>query len=515
MVMQQYHANSTGNAVDKSRPGEVELFSNLLDSVTDGIGLLDKKFSLVYCNSRLSVLLNGKYGVVLGRKIYLNKGLKGTTLRKIYRQLIKAESWQGAFPAIGGGIKVVLSRFYLPISASETSLGEARFMLMVSDHSETLKQQRELSEARKLAENSDRAKIEFLSSMSHELRTPLNAVLGFTQLLQLEDNYSEEQKDHLNEIMSASQYLLKLINEILALSRIEHEQGEIKLFKESITLENLLAECISLVEPLARKANIKILHGKSNVILEGDRVRLKQVLLNLLSNAIKYNQSGGKVVILSFYHNSGSVRIEVQDSGLGIPTQLQGTIFNPFERLGVKNKQAEGTGIGLMITRRLVNLMKGKVGVVSAPGSGSIFFLDFPAKSTNYNEFCTQLSGNCRSIIWIGDDSATRQFAERLIGLRPALALYHAHDIVGAVEMSARLVPDLVFLCVNDSPGQLGEVAAEARDLLGNIPTIAVIDSGASTEEQLNMDLGFAACLTVPLSAIEFIEIIDRHLADD
>lgn len=512
MYMQQYHAHVTDNAVDENTAGEVEVFRNLLDSMADGIGLLDKNFRLVYCNTRLNALLDGGHSVALGSKVNLDTDLETTEPGEIYQQLVRGESWQGILPAIGNGVRVVVSRMDFSISASATSLVNAHFMLLVSDYSDTLKQQKELSEANNLAEKSERAKSEFLSRMSHELRTPLNAVLGFAQLLQLEDNYSEEQKDHLNEIMSASQYLLKLINEILALSRIEHEQGEIKLFKESFTIKDLVAECISLVEPLAGKANIQILQVESNVILEEDRVRLKQVLLNLLSNAIKYNHSGGQVVIQSFYVTDCSVRIEVQDSGKGIPPQLQNTIFNPFERLGVKNEQVEGTGIGLMITRRLVNLMKGKVSVVSELGSGSIFSLDFPAKSCNFSENSSQLSRNSRNIIFIGDDSKTAQFAERLIGLRPALALYHANDIASATKLSAKRVPDLVFLTVDDSRLQPGKASAEACDLLRKTPTIMIIDASTSSDEQLNMGLEFVACLTLPLKTIEFMEIIDRYL---
>lgn len=510
--MQQYHAHDTGNAVEKSIAGEVEVFRNLLDSVTDGIGLLDKKFRLVYGNSRLGALLEGRYSVALGRRIYLDKNLETTKFREIYQQLIKSESWQGAFPAIGDGVKVVISRFYFPNSASVTSLANAKFLLTVFDYSATLKQQRELSAAKILVEKSARTKTEFLSRMSHELRTPLNAVLGFTQLLQLGDNYSEEQKDHLNEIMSASQYLLKLINEILTLSRIEHEQGEIKLFKESIILEDLIAECISLVHPLAGKENIQILQGESNVILEGDRVRLKQVLLNLLSNAIKYNHSGGRIVVQSFYVTRSIVRIEVQDSGRGIPSQLQSTIFNPFERLGIKNEQVEGTGIGLMITRRLVKLMKGTVSVVSEPGSGSIFSIDLPAKSSNYNGNSTQLSENSRNIIFFGGESDTQQFAKRLTGLRPAVALYHAKDMPSVDKLSAAVAPDLLFLTLNDSLLQPGEVSAEARNLLRKIPLIAVTDSKISSDDQRKLGLEFVDCLTLPLNTIEFMEIIDRHL---
>ncbi len=512
MFIQQHHTHSATNAMDHSSVTELELFRNILNSVNTGVGLMDKNYTLLYCNSSFNTLLENRNKAPLGEKIYLNKGLKRELLWKIHQQLDKSDYWQGVIPGLGKGLKVKISRISFPIPASILSLSNAYFMLVASDYSDILRQEKELVEAKCLAEKSDNSKSEFLSQMSHELRTPLNAVIGFTQLLQIGDTLTEEQEGYLGEIISASNYLLKLINETLNLSRIEHEHAELTLHNESFHVGNLITECISLVKPLAQKKSIQILQRESNTYLVKDRVRLKQVLLNLLSNAIKYNHSGGRVVIQSFFANNNNIHIEVQDSGKGIQARLLNTIFNPFERLGVKDSQIEGSGIGLMITRRLVNLMNGKVSVLSEPGGGSIFSLDFPSDPANCNEEASCLSEEIRKIIWIGNDPISRKFAERLTGLRPALEFHHTKDITAAIRLSVTLAPDLILLLVEHSLALLNKPSAEIEDLLKRIPTVAVIGNRPLSECQIDMKLGFCSNLSMPLNAIDFMEVIDLQL---
>lgn len=512
MNIQQHHAHSTNETIDHSAVIELEVFRNLLDSVNIGIGLMDSNYTLLYCNSSLNQLLgNSKHGP-LGGKVTLNKSLETNKFEEIHQQLEQADFWEGVLPELGTGWQVRISRISFPIPGSVTGLSDAQLILTVADHSNILKQQQELSIAKNIAENSDRAKSEFLSQMSHELRTPLNAVLGFTQLLQTGPALSEEQKDYLNEIMSASEYLLKLISEILSLSKVEHESGELRIVNESINVGDLIAECISLVQPLAQKTNIQIVQSESETSLLVDRIRLKQVLLNLLSNAIKYNRNGGKVVIKSFFIADHKIRIEIQDSGKGIHAQLLNTIFNPFERLGIKDNQVEGTGIGLMITRRLVKMMNGKVSVLSEPGSGSIFSLEFPAGSSSSNEENTQVVEKLQKIVWIGNDSNARQIAERLIELRPAVEFQHTKNITSAIELSSKLTPDLLFLTIEDSLAQLYNPSPETKKLLNYIPTIAVIAARSTLIEQLDMHLVFAAYISMPLNIIDFMEIVDNRL---
>lgn len=491
---------------------ELEMLQGILNSMTIGIGLIDRNYTLLYCNPTFDSLLETKTRSPLGKKIYLGKGLKLKELRKIHQQLSEEEYWQGVFPEMGKGLSVKISRVDFPIPEFVTSLSDAYFMLSVSDHSDVLQQQQELINTKYLSAKSEKAKSELLSHMSHELRTPLNAIQGFTQLLQMEPNLAEGQKDYLGEIMDASQYLLKLTNEILSLSKTEHEYGKLKLSKENISIKALIAECISLVTPLAKKANIQVIQRKSDTTLVKDKVRLKQVLINLLSNAIKYNNEGGRVVVQSFFVGRNNVRIEVQDSGKGIPAPLLNTIFNPFERLGVSNNQIEGSGIGLMITRRLVKLMDGTINVISEPGNGSIFSLDFSTDTGVANSNTGKRPEKSKNIIWIADELKAGQFAERLIKLRPAVEFHQAKDIATANALSIELTPDLIFLNIKDFLLHLDTPAPKAEDNLKKYPVIAVIGADAYPGGQLGTSLEFTSYLSSPFNAIDFMGLIDRHL---
>ena len=230
----------------------------------------------------------------------------------------------------------------------------------------------ELRIARDVAETANRAKSEFLSSMSHELRTPMNAILGFTQLLEMDGGLSEAQQESVSEIHNAGQHLLTLINDLLDLARID--SGKVSVSLEPVELGALFDECGSLIKPFANTRGISV-HSDawSNIWVIADRVRLKQVLLNLISNAIKYNRVNGSMRLSWQRVRPGCLRIVVTDTGLGIPAARINDLFQPFSRLGAENSAVEGTGIGLSITRKLVELMGGQVGVESTPGLGSSF----------------------------------------------------------------------------------------------------------------------------------------------
>ncbi|MBI5752796.1 MAG: PAS domain S-box protein [Hydrogenophilales bacterium] len=242
-----------------------------------------------------------------------------------------------------------------------------------TDITERKQAEEALIAAKDEAERANLAKSQFLSSMSHELRTPMNAMLGFAQLMETDQALSPDNQDNVGEILKAGQHLLKLINEILNLEKVE--SGSITLSLEPVDLCAVVNECLALIHPLADARGIWVESDDcANIVLRADRMRVKQVLLNLLSNAVKYNRAGGSIKLHFSAGDGQPARILVSDTGPGIPQARLGQLFQPFNRLGAENGAIEGAGIGLAISRKLVELMGGAIGVESPPGEGSTFW---------------------------------------------------------------------------------------------------------------------------------------------
>ena len=235
----------------------------------------------------------------------------------------------------------------------------------------------ELERAKSVAEKANLAKTDFLSSMSHELRTPLNAILGFGQLIESGvPTPTPSQQRSLGQILKAGWYLLALINEILDLALIE--SGKLSLSLEAIALNEVMAECQAMIEPQAQKNAITVTFPALNtpIFVKADQTRLKQVLINLLSNAIKYNRMNGSVVVACHESSAGQIRIYVEDTGEGLNTSQIEQLFQPFNRLGQEKNKEEGTGIGLVVCKRLIELMGGTIGIESTVGVGSVFWFE-------------------------------------------------------------------------------------------------------------------------------------------
>jgi len=262
------------------------------------------------------------------------------------------------------------------------------------------------------------ARLQFMAGMSHELRTPLNAILGFVQLLQVSPGLNSEQLDYLREIDTAGTGLLTLVNGMLELG--SNAGSRINLNREAVTLANLLPGTLALVEPLARARGITLQQGGTPSLLYTDLVRLKQVLLNLLFNAVKYNIEGGEVRLVCLAGRSGRLRLEVQDSGPGIPKTQLASIFEPFGRPDSAPELAAPIGLGLMITRRLVKLMQGELGVCSIVGRGSVFWVELPQRTDE-----PAASRPAQRVLALGPASPLQDCLRELVALRPALEFRH------------------------------------------------------------------------------------------
>ena len=255
----------------------------------------------------------------------------------------------------------------------------------------TLQDVSELKEAQIKAERANQAKNEFLSRMSHELRTPLNAVLGFSQLIESDQSLNEEQRSKGSVIFKAGRHLLNLINDVLDLSRLE--AGNIEISSQRVALQEIVRESISLVSEMAQERDLIIdcnLESFRGLMVEADATRLKQVFLNLLSNAVKYNREGGRIGIDNVLDNRGLVSINITDTGPGIAADKIDELFEPFNRLGAERGETEGTGIGLVITRQLVELMRGEFRFDSTPGEGSTFTVQLRQTAADFSEMDSQ-----------------------------------------------------------------------------------------------------------------------------
>jgi PAS domain S-box-containing protein len=394
---------------------------------------------------------------------------------------------------------------------------------MAIDITERKRAEEDLHAAREEAELANRAKSEFLARMSHELRTPLNAILGFAQLLEIDD-LGAERGESVQQILRAGRHLLQLIDEILDVARIE--QGTLSLSIEPVHLREIVREALDLIQPLAASANIRIRTEASQ--FDGhalaDRQRLKQALMNLLSNAIKYNREGGDVTVSCGAAPGGRVRIEVADTGPGIPAEMMDRLFLPFERLGAERTPVEGTGIGLSISKRLIELMGGEIGAESQIGRGSTFWVELePAEAPEERveqaaERAPEVlgSGGERTVLYVEDNLSNLRLVERILARHPTARLITAMQGGLALELAREHRPDLILLDVHLPDIDGDEVLRRLREdpETRDIPVVAVSAEATPRKIERFLAAGARAYLTKPLDVKQFLEVVDEALAD-
>lgn len=508
----------------------------LWSTVVDGLIVINDKGIIVSANPSTTAIFGYTEEQLLGLNVKILMPPRYATEHDGY---IDAYNKTREAKIIGKGRDVAGMRkdgtefpLYLAVNRFEVS-GKAYYGGIVRDMSEEVEIRQALTKAKETAEEASQTKSKFLSSISHEVRTPLNAIMGFTQLLDMEssNNLPEKQVKYLTYIKQSADHLLSLFNEILDLSQIE--SGNLKLSIEAVSAQCLFDECLAMLEPLAKNNGVSLnMIGKlpEHAAVRADRVRLKQALANLLTNAVKYNQAGGSVTAEIQKKGTDFLRFIVTDTGVGIPEEDRDRLFELFNRLGREASTIEGAGIGLAVTRTVVEAMGGKVGFSSELGLGSRFWIDVPVsvqklEMANILQMEDRLvkrealfpsgSASQQTVLYVEDNPANTILLEQFLGSHSGLKLITVATAEEGLEIAKTEKIDLVLMDLN-LPGMDG---FEARAALAhsentkNIPVIAVSADVNFKTIQKAMNVGFRQYIKKPFDLKEAHQAIVSELS--
>jgi signal transduction histidine kinase/CheY-like chemotaxis protein len=381
--------------------------------------------------------------------------------------------------------------------------------------------QAQVEQAKEVAEHANEAKSAFLSRMSHELRTPLNGILGFGQLLEMQELETRDQES-VDQILKAGRHLLGLINEVLDISRVE--SGSLSVSLEPIRLREVVQEAADLIRPLAAQRRIGlVIVGNDDPYVLADRQRLKQILLNLLSNAIKYNREGGTVTVSHARELTDRLELTVTDTGDGIPPQLLSRIFTPFDRLGAERTEVEGTGLGLAVSKALATAIGANLSVTSQANVGSAFSVDLAladdptvrlADGQEKSALRIDERAGTQVVLYVEDNAASLKLVESILERRPNVKLVSTTQGRDGIEMAGKCKPDLALLDLNLPDISGLDVLRNLREnpATRGIPVIMITADATPGQGQRLLDAGAAAYLTKPIEIKQFLSIVDETL---
>ncbi|MDO8449121.1 MAG: ATP-binding protein [Rhodoferax sp.] len=383
----------------------------------------------------------------------------------------------------------------------------------------------QLERAKSVAEKANLAKSDFLSSMSHELRTPLNAILGFAQLMELDSHPpTPTQSANIAQILQAGWYLLSLIDQVLDLAVIE--SGKLPVSPEAVLLIDVMRECQAMIEPQAQQRDVQVtfLPFDNTWFANADRIRVKQVLLNLLSNAIKYNRERGTIEVHCTEGKPGRIRISVKDSGAGLSVDNLAHLFEPFNRLGQEASAEPGTGIGLVVTKQLVELMGGEIGVESTLGVGTVFWIELnrdvmpdpgadqaiAAEAAQHG----QRDGARRTLLCVEDNPSNLMLIAQIVGGHPHIRMLSASDADLGLALARAHRPDVILMDIS-LPGISGFDALkllQADPATACIPVLAISANAMPNDIQKGLAAGFLRYITKPIKVSEFMDALNMAL---
>ena len=444
-------------------------------------------------------------------------GARGQTLLALVPGIEKL--WLDTFGAVAlTGVPVRLEQYvqslnrWFDVYAFRLGDAQARQVaLLFSDTTERKRIESVLSKAKADADAGSQAKTDFLLRMSHELRSPLSSILGFTQLIDAgTPPPTPAQRDSVDQILHAGWYLLDLINEILDLSSIE--SGKMTVVSQEMSINELLDESQAMIAPQAQASGIELgfPHLEYPYRVHADPVRCKQVLINLLTNAIKYNRANGRIDLRCTVMPGPSVRVSVDDTGLGLSPEQIAQLFQPFNRLGQESgtQPRTGTGIGLTICKRLVELMGGRMGVDSQVGVGSSFWFELYAVTERLVE---KASPSVRTLLCIDADAALQQQVAKLATLLPGVCLVRADDIRSGIEIADATRPDVILMGLHPPalPGVDALLLLAMSPATENVPVIALVTGTVPHDVEASLAAGFFSHLTLPVSGHAFEHALD------